>query len=457
MPDEPRRAGSLVSAVPVPQPCMSFLFSSLSMFVSIQGSAAVPPAERALFEPELRVLHEFVGEAAGDQFGWIGRNAGDCDGDGRADVLLSAPTKTVGGPTAGRIYVYSSRTGKLLFTCDGKPGDHLGLSIESAGDVNGDGADDVIAGAPGAGGKGQALVFSGKDGARLLTLTGEAFADRFGDRVAPAGDVDGDGCPDLLVGADTCDSFGADAGRAYLFSGKDGHELLRLDGEAAGDKFGVALCGVTLGTGAERHTLLAIGAGDAGERAGGRVYLFRLQHGEPELAFTIEPEPTSVGLGRMFLSFVGDVDADGTPDVYASDWEDSGKGGAGRVYVHSGKDGRRLLDLAGQKPGEGFGIGTADVGDVDGDGHADLLIGAWQNAEGAPSGGKCTLVSGKSGALLSAWICTKANETFGFDTTGMGDVDGDGALDFLITNAWSEIAGRQSGRAFLVAGPKLPK
>lgn len=170
--------------------------------------------------------------------------------------------------------------------------------------------------------------------------------------------------------------------------------------------------------------------------------------------YTIEPEPTSVGLGRMFLSFVGDVDADGTPDLYASDWEDSDQG-KGRIYVHSGKDGARLLDLHGGQPGEGFGIGTADVGDVDGDGHADLLIGAWQNAEGARSGGKCTLHSGKDGAVLAAWVCTVANETFGFDTTGLGDVDGDGAIDFLITNAWSAVAGTQSGRAFVVAGPRL--
>jgi FG-GAP repeat protein/VCBS repeat protein len=436
---------------------MCWLFLPLASLFSFQGVAS-PAPERPLFEPALRVLHEFVGEAAGDQFGWIGRNAGDCDGDGRADVLLSAPTKAIGGAAAGRIYVYSSKTGRLLFACDGKPGDQLGMGIETAGDVNGDGVADVIAGAPGAGGKGQALVFSGKDGARLLTLAGEAFGDGFGRKVSPAGDVDGDGCPDLLVGADLCDSYGRDAGRAYLLSGKDGHELLRLDGENAGDKFGVALCGVTLGTGAERHTLLAVGAGDAGERAGGRVYLFRLEQGEPELLYTIEPEAASVGLGRMFLSFVGDVDADGTPDVYASDWEDAGKGaGTGRIYVHSGKDGRRLLDLAGQQPGEGFGIGTADVGDVNGDGHADLLVGAWQNAEGAPSGGKCTLVSGQGGATLAAWVCTRANETFGFDTTGMGDVDGDGAPDYLVTNAWSGIAGLRSGRAFLVAGPKLAK
>ena len=88
----------------------------------------------------------------------------------------------------------------------------------------------------------------------------------------------------------------------------------------------------------------------------------------------------------------------------------------GRVYVHSGRTGERLLTLSGTTAGEGFGIGTADVGDVNGDGHDDLLLGAWQNAEGAPSGGKCTLHSGRDGAVLASWVCTVAQETFGFDT-----------------------------------------
>src|SRR5262245_8848966 len=106
----------------------------ISSLLFVPQSAVLASAPRSLFEPELRVLHEFVGEAAGDQFGWIGRNAGDCDGDRVNDVLLSAPTKVIGGPGAGRVYVYSGKTAKLLFTHDGQVGDLLGWGIESAGD-----------------------------------------------------------------------------------------------------------------------------------------------------------------------------------------------------------------------------------------------------------------------------------------------------------------------------------
>ncbi|NOT28978.1 MAG: hypothetical protein HOP15_00860, partial [Planctomycetes bacterium] len=274
-------------------------------FLSILSLASPPqlPASasgastRPLFEPAVRVLHEFVGESAGDQFGWIGRNAGDCDQDGVYDVLLSAPTKGIGGPAAGRVYVYSGKKGALLFTHDGKPGDQLGWGIEAAGDVDGDGRADVIAGAPGAArGRGMAVVLSGLDGAVLRTFEGEAAGDGFGRKVSGAGDANGDGHADLLVGADNCDSFGADAGRAYLFSGKDGSVLLSLDGENSGDKFGVSLCGVTLAG----ETLIAAGAADAAENKVGRVYVFSWTPGgvgeeNVELLYTFEGDATGVG------------------------------------------------------------------------------------------------------------------------------------------------------------------
>jgi hypothetical protein len=277
--------------------------------------------ERPLFEPELRVIHEFVGEAAGDQFGWIGRNAGDCDRDGFADVLLSAPTRAGAGPAAGRVYLYSGKSGKLLFTHDGQPGDQLGGGIERAGDVNGDGHADVIAGVPGAHGwRGEALVLSGKDGALLLMLEGQEAGDNFGRKVGSAGDADGDGHADLLVGADRCASVGPDAGRAYLFSGKDGRLLVSIDGEEAGDRFGVSLCGHTQ----DGETWIACGADNAGENEGGLVYVFAWKKGgEPELVHVVAGDGTSVSLGAMFVSFVGDLDGDGFPDVYASDWSDA--------------------------------------------------------------------------------------------------------------------------------------
>jgi hypothetical protein len=155
----------------------------------------------------------------------------------------------------------------------------------------------------------------------------------------------------------------------------------------------------------------------------------------------------------MFISIVGDVNADGAPDIYASDWGDTTLGpNTGKVYIHSGADGSRLYVFDGEAAGDGFGIGVSDAWDVDGDGYDDMLIGGWQNASAAPSGGKLYLYSGKDGSLMRTITGKIPGETLGFDTTGIGDVNGDGTVDFLVTSAYSVVNGWHSGRVFILSG-----
>ncbi len=396
------------------------------------------------FTEPTEIIREWIGETAGDQFGWIARNIGDVDGDGVNDVITSAPTHAAAGASAGKVYVYSSGSGALLWSRAGDPGNQLGLGIEAGGDVNADGVPDVIAGAPGGG---KTYLLSGRDGAVLLTLLAEDSTDVFGRKVSDIGDVNDDGHADVLVGAPGNDAAGQDAGRAYVFSGADGSKLLTLDGERAGDRFGSSAGGWT----GDGRTLLVVGAPNAGARRGGRTYVYDAL--SPRPAFVIESDETGASLGGMFVSVVGDVDGDRVPDIYASDWSNNALGpSTGRIYVHSGADGHRLLTLTGEAPGDGFGIGTADAGDVNGDGYDDLVIGAWQHGGAAPSGGKTYLYSGQDGTLLRTVTGKVAGETFGFDATGMGDVDGDGTIDFLLTSAWSAINGARSGRMFIISG-----
>src|SRR5450755_3445143 len=129
------------------------------------------------FVEDVKIIHEFDGEAIGDQFGWIARKIGDVDGDHVADFVTSAPTNGAGGAKAGRIYVYSSKTGKLLWTANGRAGDQLGTGVEAAGDTNGDGIPDVIASGPNGG---IAHIYSGKDGRILKTFNAETVEDDFG-------------------------------------------------------------------------------------------------------------------------------------------------------------------------------------------------------------------------------------------------------------------------------------
>jgi hypothetical protein len=410
--------------------------------------ASLFPDEAEFADPfvePVKIIREWRGEHRGDQFGWIARNIGDVDGDGVNDVVTSAPSWGPDGSAAGRVYAYSSGSGKLLWTAEGNPGDQLGQGVEAAGDVNADGIPDVVAGAPYAA---RAYVYSGIDGTVLLTLKAPDDGP-LGPKVADLGDVDGDGHDDVLVGAPRDDTSGEDAGRAYIYSGRDGAVLLTLSGEKAGDNFGSAAGGVTH----DGELLLVVGAPNAGPDGRGRAYVYKGLTTRP--SFVIESDPEGSQLGGMFVSVVGDVDGDGTPDVYASDWPGNGRDGlpgAGRVYVHSGADGHRLYTLTGEHQGDGFGIGVADAGDVDRDGHDDLIIGAWQFAGAAPSGGKVYLYSGRDGSLRRVITGKVMAETFGFDATGMGDVDGDGVPDLLLTSAWSAVSGAHSGRMFIVSG-----
>ena len=394
------------------------------------------------FVEPVKVMREWDGEHADDQFGWIARKIGDVDGDGIPDFVTSAPTSKAGGEDAGRIYVYSTKSGKLLWTADGHKGDELGTGLEAAGDTNGDGIPDVVASAPGGG---YVNIYSGRDGRVLRTLKAENANDNFGRHVEGVGDVNGDGFADVIVGAPNNSTAGNNAGRAYVYSGKDGSILLTLSGEHPGDNFGSAVAGFS----DKQHTLLMVGAPNAGPKHTGRTYVYDRLSSNPK--FTIEADDTGAALGYMFLSVLGDVDGDGIPDVYASDWANNAKGpSTGRVYIHSGKDGHRLFALTGDTAGEGFGTSPSVAGDVDGDGHADLIVGAWQYSGSAVSGGRAYLYSGKDGHLIRTYTCRTPGDTFGFDAVTMGDLE-DGMSAFLITSGWSGVHGHHSGRVFLIS------
>ncbi|MDB6091388.1 MAG: repeat-containing protein [Gammaproteobacteria bacterium] len=401
------------------------------------------------FVESVKIVREWRGEASEDQFGWIARNIGDVDGDGVPDIVTSAPTHGTASSNAGRIYVYSTASGKLLWTKDGAPGDQLGIGVEGAGDTNGDGVPDVVASGPA--GSGVAYIYSGRDGRILQRFKSTNTAETFGSHISGAGDMNHDGFSDVIVGAPGREGESKIAGHAYLYSGQDGRLLRTFEGERIGDEFGSTVAG--LSNGKEQYVI--VGAPRAGPERHGRAYVYDSSSGA--LKFTIEADASGNALGAMFVSAPGDMNDDGVSEVYVSDWSNTAKGrSTGRIYIHSGRTGERLLTLTGESAGDGFGTSPANAGDVDGDGRADLIVGAWQYGKEAVSGGRTYLYSGRNGALLKTYTSRLPGETLGFDAVGMGDVDADGTVDFLITSAWSAVHGHHSGRVFIISSGVRP-
>lgn len=398
------------------------------------------------FAEDVRVIHTWVGETAGEQYGWVTRRVGDLDGDGVCDFASTGPSAN---GYRGMAHVVSSKTGKELLRVDGEtPGQQLGNSVAGEVDVDGDGVHDVLVGGPGFGQvPGVALVVSGKTGKTIHSLSEGNAGDQYGMKLAGLEDLDGDGHAEVCIGAP-----GLGAGKAVVVSGKTGEKLFDIAGENAGDRFGTSIDGTKKGG----HHLVAVGAPAAGETNKGRVYLFDLTKEGAKRRAVYDADETGGQLGLYFVTFFGDVDGDDVPDLYATDFTNSATGpGTGRAYVWSAATGKELYTITGHAPGEGFGTTAAACGDANGDGAADLIIGAWQHGGVAPSAGACYLHSGKDGSLLHTWRCAQAQDTLGFDAIGVGDADGDGNDDFVMSSAWSIVDYGRQGRVFLVAGPKL--
>jgi hypothetical protein len=216
-------------------------------------------------------LYTLVGSGPGDLLGYALCALDDLDGDGVGDLAIGAPgLAQVGSTSPGRVHVVSAASGATLFVAQGAGGgDAFGRSLARVGDLDGDGRDELAVGAPQpvGGQPGYARVLSSAGGAVLLELVGAGAGDLFGSTLAPAGDVDGDGVQDLAVGAPRADDLATDAGAVRLLSGRTGALLGELLGTDAGAHLGSALCG-DFDPNGDGHLDLALGAPGAG---GGRA------------------------------------------------------------------------------------------------------------------------------------------------------------------------------------------
>ncbi|MCB9685920.1 MAG: FG-GAP repeat protein [Alphaproteobacteria bacterium] len=372
----------------------------------------------------------------GSQFGWAVADIEDLDGDGVRDVITSAPYAAA----TGFVVALSGVDGRELWrTASGELHAEGGYAIAAAGDLDGDGVWDVVVGEPGID---RVVLMSGVDGSELAAVEGVAD-ERLGSAVGRVGDVDGDGVDDLLVGAESADGGGTDAGRVVLLSGRTRAVLWTVEGAMAGGQLGggAGHLGDVTGDGVPDVVVGAHGNG-------GRVLVLDGADGSL-VREHVDPDGGGV-LGQFFVSGVGDLDGDGVPDVFGGDYANPAKGpGTGRAFVWSGATGATLHTFTGESAGEGLGTGRY-AGDVDGDGVPDLAIGSWQHSGGAPGAGRFTLFSGADGSVLRTVTGTREGENLGFDVVGVGDVDGDGAIDLAVSAA-------TGSRVYLVTGLPVPE
>ncbi|MFW9779945.1 MAG: hypothetical protein ACFFE8_13900 [Candidatus Heimdallarchaeota archaeon] len=392
----------------------------------------------------------FIGEDSNDWSGYSVAGAGDVNADGYDDILIGVPNDEDGGVYAGQTYLFLGRPSadwqlgldlslaNASFIGEDRD-DFAGFSIAGVGDVNTDGYDDIMIGAPGddnAGlpNVGQCYLLLGRPSAdwqmRLdlsqanASFIGEDAGDEAGYSVAGAGDVNADGYADVLIGAHKGDIGGMFAGQSYLLLGRpsaDWQMDLNLSlanasfiGEDAGDEAGFSVAGVgdVNADGYDDILIGAYGDDDGGTDAGQSYLLLGRPSADWQLGLDLSLANASF-IGEdvgdeagYFVAGVGDVNVDGYDDILiGAPYDDDGGTDAGQSYLLLGRpsaDWQLRLDLSlanasfiGEDVGDESGCSVAGAGDVNADGFGDLVIGARKNDEGGVDAGQTYLLLAK--------------------------------------------------------------
>ena len=502
------------------------------------GLALTTGAVHAAFPPQLELSgldgsngFTINGVSAGDYSGTSVSIAGDINGDGIDDLVIGAPYASTNAEYAGSAFVVfgndngfpnplnlSSLDGSNGFVINGaNAGDYSGASVNAGGDINGDGIDDLVIGAPGSSpgeayagasyvvfGSDQdwdsAVELSSLDGGNGFVINGVNAYDESGVSVSAAGDINGDGIDDLVIGAPYAGSgaayvvFGRAVGEtwdsALELSSLDGSNGFAISGASPGASFGVSVSAAGDVDNDDTDDLV-IGAIFASNDAGatGAAYVVFGSTEDWSSPFDISGLDGNNGIvingvsagdnAGIAVDEAGDINVDGMDDlIIGASFADPNGDGSGASYVVfgsgeawaspfslSGLNGANGFVINGISAGDNSGTSVGAAGDINVDGKDDLVIGAPFADPNGDGSGAGYVVFGSDEAWTSALNLSGLNGANGFvfngvnagDGTGVsvnkaGDINGDG-FDDLVTGALlADPNGTDSGASYVIFG-----
>ena len=413
-------------------------------------------------------------------FGFSVASAGDVNADGFADVIVGALEYDNGQTDEGAAFVYlSSSTGLHTDPSRMPEGNQMdswfGRSVAAAGDLNGDGYSDVIVGAllydnPELAEGAAFVYYSAADGLAQspgFDVEGNQTEAVLGTSVAGAGDVNGDGYSDVIVGAPGFDNGQIDEGQAYVYhgsaTGPSTFAAWRVDSDQVGAQFGFAVAGAGDVNG-DGFSDVVVGAPfyDNGEQDEGGAFVYLGSAAGLSLAPVWDSESDQAdALFGLGVSSAGDVNGDGYGDVIVgAPLYDDGENSEGAAFVyHGGAAGLAAApdwDVESDQADAFMGVSVSAAGDVNGDGYSDVIVSAPLYDNGENDEGRAYVYLGGASGLdvAPAWQSEvdSAGAFYGSSVASAGDINGDGYADVVVGPQFFSNGETLEGRAYVYHG-----